>query len=59
MLMPSPVMVMAWLVPGLLYVQLTPLCFKVAEVVLAVTTVFGVVVLPLVTESHFLSVSSP
>ena len=36
MLMPSPVMVISLLSP-FLYVQVTPLCVKVAEVVLAVT----------------------
>ena len=56
MLMPVPSMVMALLVPGLLYVQVTPLCVKVAEVVLA-STIFSVV-LPVV-ESHFLLSVSP
>ena len=58
MLMPVPVMVME--LSGLepfVYIQVTPLCFKVAEVVLAVTILFDVS--PPVTESHFLSVSVP
>lgn len=61
MLMPVPVMVMESLplVVTFAYFQFTPLWIKVAEVVLAVMILFAGVSEPLVTVSHFLSVSVP
>ena len=58
MLMPVPVMVieLSELLVFFVYVQVTPLCVKVAEVVLASTILS--VALPVV-ESHFLLSVSP